>query len=239
MDVVANDSGRTLVRVGCDIGKMSDPSAIVATEEVRRERIAHFLVRHIERLPLGTSYPGVADRVAEVMAGLRAIDEQRRWDAPPREAPARRGRWGGAYMPGPGAGFGIELIVDGTGVGLPVVDLLREKGLRPTVAIFTGSERLTVHPDDAITIGKAWMVARLQTLLQAGRLHLPDTAEAAILARELQDYRIDISNSGHASFNARSGQHDDLVVALGLSVGYEVPRPPVWIVASATVKGRW
>lgn len=43
--------------------------------------------------------------------------------------------------------------------------------------------------------------------------------EPELLIKELQAYEVSISQSGHASFNARSGAHDDLVIALGLSVG--------------------
>jgi hypothetical protein len=48
---------------------------------------------------------------------------------------------------------------------------------------------------------------------------LPITTEAAVLVTELQDYQIDVNERAHASFNAPSGKHDDLVIALGLSVG--------------------
>jgi hypothetical protein len=65
------------------------------------------------------------------------------------------------------------------------------------------------------------LVSRLQMLLQIRRLHLPVTSEAIALTRELQDYQIKVSERGHASFNARQGAHDDLVIALGLSVGTE------------------
>ncbi len=47
--------------------------------------------------------------------------------------------------------------------------------------------------------------------------------EAGVLARELADYQISVSDAGHASFNARSGKHDDLVIGLSLSVGIERP----------------
>lgn len=51
------------------------------------------------------------------------------------------------------------------------------------------------------------------------RLHLPRTVEAGTLARELMDYEIKVNDHANASFNAKSGSHDDLVIALGLSCG--------------------
>lgn len=98
-------------------------------------------------------------------------------------------------------------------------DLIRERGLHPRVALFTGSDTRTNHPGRVVHIGKSWMVSRLQVLLQAKRLRLPMGGETELLIKELQDYEVSISQSGHASFNARSGAHDDLVIALGLSVG--------------------
>jgi hypothetical protein len=42
-----------------------------------------------------------------------------------------------------------------------------------------------------------------------------------LLAKELQDGQIRVLERGQASFNARQGAHDDLVIALRLSVGTE------------------
>lgn len=235
-----NDPGSTIVRIGVDIGQMRDPTAIIVTEEVRRERVTHFLVHSIERVPLGTPYPVIVDRIVAVMDGLRAKDAQLRRDAPPREVPARRGRWGGGHVRPPAAGFGVQLLVDATGVGRPVIDLVKARGLRPIAVTLTGGDGLTEQDGDRVSMAKSYLVSRLQVLLQSGQLHLPDTEEARTLARELQDYRITVSDAGHASFNARSGQHDDLVISLGLSAGYEVARPtgmPVLSTRSRNVYG--
>lgn len=192
------DPGQTAVRVGVDVGQRQDFSAIVVSEEERRLDLPHFLVRSIERLPLGTTYPNVVDRIKEVMAKL-----ERR--AQPRLGPRL---------------FTLQLVLDATGVGLPIGDILKERGLDPRLVLFTGSDKLNPQPGVTM-VGKAWMVSRMQVLLQSQRLHLPRTVEAGTLARELIDYRIDVSDAGHASFNARSGSHDDLVIALGLSCGVD------------------
>ena len=114
----------------------------------------------------------------------------------------------------------VELILDATGVGLAIGDMLRERALEPKLVLFTGSDKL--NPQRGVTmVGKGWMVSRMQVLLQSQRLHLPRSVEAGVLTRELMDYRIDVSDDGHASFNAKSGTHDDLVIALGLSCGVE------------------
>src|SRR5215470_1982068 len=42
--------------------------------------------------------------------------------------------------------------------------------------------------------------------------------EADTLVRELQDFRVEFTPAGHLTFNARSGKHDDLVLALAIAV---------------------
>ena len=59
----------------------------------------------------------------------------------------------------------------------------------------------------------------LQALLHEGRLHIQkDLTEAAELVRELQDFKVRYTESGHLTFNAREGRHDDLVLALAIAV---------------------
>jgi hypothetical protein len=196
---VVRDPGQTIVRVGVDVGQRQDYSAICVTEQESRLDLPHFLARSIERLPLGTPYPAVVDRVAEIMERLG----QR---AQPRRGPRL---------------FSIELLLDATGVGLPIGDMLRERGLAPRLVLLTGSDTVNQQPQGVVTVGKPWMVGRMQVLLQSNRLHLPRTVEAGILVKELHDYRIEVNAHAHASFNAKAGAHDDLVIALGLSCGIE------------------
>ncbi len=197
--IITNDPGETIVRVGVDIGKRQDHSAIIITEEVKRFALPHYLVRSIERLPLGTAYPAVVDRIVRVMNGLQAKGS-------PRFGPRR---------------FTVELILDATGVGLPIGDMVRERGLDPKLVLFTGSDKVNDLPHGVVNVGKAWMVGRMQVLLQGKRLHLPTSPEATVLVKELMVYEISVSDTAHVSFNAKSGKHDDLVIALGLSCGIE------------------
>jgi hypothetical protein len=73
-------------------------------------------------------------------------------------------------------------------------------------------------------LGKAWLVSRLQALLQGGRLHLPRTAAAEALGRELMDYEIRIDANANDTYGAfKLGSHDDLVTALGLCCQEDAP----------------
>lgn len=214
------------VTVGVDVGQKVDPTAICVCEQVVRvidpgrltlparggmfdardlQRVGVrtetiHTARHIQRLPLGTPYPEVAAQVAAVVDGL-----VRRGVARPR------------------------IMIDATGVGGPVVDILRERlghhAQDVVSCTFTHGEKYG-QDDDARTasVGKAFLVSRLQALLQTKRLKLPVTAESEALARELQNYEIRIDDDANDRYGAfRVGTHDDLVTALGLCVIYREP----------------
>lgn len=183
----------TIVTIGLDVGKVRDPSAIAVAEvipHVYGARVENtFVVRHLERVPLGTAYPHVAERVAAIVASVRRRN--------PR----------------------IRLYVDATGVGRAAVDLLIQAGVSPRAVYFVAGDGLTVRPDGSLSLGKARLVSRLQALLHAGRLHLPPTAEGRALARELLSYERRVTWDGRATFGAfKARTHDDIVTAVGLAV---------------------
>jgi hypothetical protein len=111
----------------------------------------------------------------------------------------------------------VTLYVDATGLGQPVVDLLRAAGAEPIACYFAYGERRTRQGRE-VRLGKQWMVSRLQALAQTNRLHLPRTSEAEAARYELLDYEIRVSEDGHDNYGAfKVGKHDDLVTALGLA----------------------
>jgi hypothetical protein len=131
-----------------------------------------------------------------------------------------------------------ELVIDFTGVGRPVFDMFVYSGIYPTGVVITGG--MTETRD-----GRTWfvpkldLVSRLQALLHEARLKIQrELDEAETLVRELQDFRMEFTAAGHMTFNARSGKHDDLVLALAIAVwcaydggkadaGYELMRRDV------------
>ena len=187
----------TIPLIGVDLGQQRDPTAICVAEMESREDPRpqwHYLIRHLERLPLRTSYPEVARRVETIASGVR--DK---------------------------TGVSPELYVDATGVGTPIVDLLRygAPAVSTVIAVyFTHGDRRSEDEIDSyrqIKLGKAWLVSRLQALLQTARIHLPETTEARTLAQELLDFEIHVEENANDKYGAfRVGTHDDLVTALGL-----------------------
>jgi hypothetical protein len=113
-----------------------------------------------------------------------------------------------------------SMAVDATGVGRPVIDMIRDADLPATVYAITltggdavvrnGMERHVPKRDVASTIA---------VLLQTRRLRISrQLKEAETLLRELLNFRVKISLAGHDSYEAwREQEHDDLVLAVGLA----------------------
>jgi len=105
-----------------------------------------------------------------------------------------------------------------------VVDLLRERVQSGVVVpvTFTAGDRRTETWNGGrlrVSLGKSYMMSRLQAMLGSGRLHLPRTREAAALTRELLAYELRVDENGHERSGAfEVGTHDDLVTSLGLAV---------------------
>ena len=198
------------VTMGIDVGQKRDPTAVCiaqsAWREVEGRMEIHFTIRHLERLPLGTPYPEVVERVERL--AFRAVDIAGEWPL---------------------------LYVDATGVGQPIVDGLRDRGYHESVVavVFTAGETRKETWEGSclrVTLGKEFLVSRLQALLGTGRLHLPQGHEMEALADELVNYELRVDAKGHAKAGAfRVGTHDDLVTAVGLATqvdDVDWPAPP-------------
>jgi hypothetical protein len=116
---------------------------------------------------------------------------------------------------------GGTLVVDETGVGRPVVDLLRTTPIKATVhpLTITSGSRARVDERGRWRVAKKLLVANVQRLLGAGRLKVADgLPEAVFLLRELADFRVTITQKANETFAAGShGGHDDLVLAVALA----------------------
>jgi hypothetical protein len=113
-----------------------------------------------------------------------------------------------------------ELTVDGTGVGRPVVDLLRRSGLscKLQAAIITGGISES-QSDGYHHIPKKDLIAGLQLALQLGTLQIAGGMKfGPALVTEMAEMRVKITSSGNEQFGAwREGSHDDLVFAVALA----------------------
>ena len=211
------ESGSHYFVVGLDLGKSQDFTALAVNQVFHAERRRWQRTRFeptagvvstcdvmssrfvaLHRYPLGTPYPDVYRSVASVLHQL-----------PARERPP-------------------ELVVDKTGVGAPVVDAMREMGLKPVaVAITAGRVQNMVHDHD-YTVPKALLASHLDIALQEERLKLTNGSPySEALRTELRGFHAKIKANGNVSLEAwREGVHDDLVLAVALAV-WRAENPPM------------
>ena len=113
------------------------------------------------------------------------------------------------------------LVVDATGVGKPVVDMLAGTPNMISVTI-TGGENVTRERQE-YRVPKRDLASTLQVLLQNGRLKFADGLPLLdVLLSELQNFKVKINTrTGHDSYEHwRESDHDDLVLSLALACWY-------------------
>ena len=112
---------------------------------------------------------------------------------------------------------GASLVVDATGVGRPVVDLLREHALDPVAVTITAGDAPGGSGSD-LRVPKRDLVATLQVLLATGRLRVAASLPLArTLERELLAFRARVTPAGHDAYETGEAEHDDLVLAVALA----------------------
>jgi hypothetical protein len=182
--------------VGLDLGQSRDFTTVVVNEMHEQTGvwppIVHHRITFMHRFPLSTPYPSVVESVRKIVAQL----------------PKRQQR--------------PELIVDSTGVGKPVVDIMREgdNTLRPIAVTITGGSDVVEREPDDWRVPKKTLASLMQVVLQTGRIRIAQSLQLTeTLVRELQAFRAKINVNGNASFESwREQDHDDLVLAAALSV---------------------
>lgn len=187
------------VRIGVDLGKKQDYSAIVAVETVDMKE-DEFDVPVFERVPLEISWHGVTDRLIEVRDGIINTLAQR----------AR----GTGKIPS----VIDEILVDQSGLGDPVVEEMRARGLKVTGVLLTGGNRIT-QERRTLHIPKSALVSRLQVLFGGHRIHFAKHDPLAEeMIEELENFKLKVTQSANLQFEPfKTGGHDDLIVALGLA----------------------
>jgi hypothetical protein len=183
------------VFVGLDLGQKQDHSAIAVVERLE-QRLAwmpsmppKMCIRYVERVPLGTPYPKVVERVSEIIRN-----------------PLLEGR--------------SRLVADATGVGAPVVDLLKAAHLPCSLTPVTITSGDRAHSNgEHWHVPKQELMTNLLVLLEAGELSIPKRLpELWTLVRELSAVEMRHRPGGVLKLGADgSGEHDDLVIAVALA----------------------
>jgi len=114
-----------------------------------------------------------------------------------------------------------QLAMDATGVGRPVVDMVRAErwdcGLLP-VTITAGE---TENSSGGYwRVPKRDLIVGLQVIIQRGELHIASgLKDGEALIKEMSEMRVKVRESGHEQFGVwGQGRHDDLVLSLSLAV---------------------
>ncbi len=116
---------------------------------------------------------------------------------------------------------GAILVVDETGVGAGMTDMLRARRLKPHCVTITGGEQVT-RDGMRVRVPKKDLVLTVDLLLEGRRLRIaPALPDARTLIEELHNFKTTTRLNGHEAYGAgtewREGAHDDMVLATALA----------------------
>ena len=196
--------------IGLDLGQKQDYTAVAVVEKEARQGDKPMLyLRHLERFALGTPYGEQMDRVKEI-AGAEELRTVR-----------TSGLRTVIRMP--------ELIVDATGVGLGVVEMLKDRGLKYRAVTITGGISET-GGGGTYHVPKRNLVSRAVAPFEGKRLKIARGMRlTSELVHELETFKVKVNTTtAHDSYEAwREADHDDLVLALALACWWVERRRPM------------
>jgi hypothetical protein len=142
---------------GLDLGQSADHTALAVVQKVPThdpqtgKHSTELHLRYLERFPLKTPYTDIADQVKRLLTG------------PPFTTPVISG--GRLARPT------TELIVDKTGVGVAVTDLLKERRLDHIAVTITGlGQKVNRHGTKEYSVPKQDLVSALEVPFHKGTL---------------------------------------------------------------------
>ncbi len=186
--------------LGLDLGKRHDYTALVVVERLETEgeldRVTWEHRKIIGRRVRYVKRIPLGTEYVEIVARVKTV----------LESPALQGT--------------RHLVVDATGLGNPVVELLRRAGLgcRLWPVTITGGDA-EGFSDGLYRVPKSDLVVGVQLLLEQRQLQFAEgLLERDALVKEMSDMRVKMTSSGREQYEAgSSGQHDDIVSALSLA----------------------
>lgn len=114
------------------------------------------------------------------------------------------------------------VLADATGVGRPVVDLLKKASIKVVPVTITGGSQESSDVLGNWNVAKTILVSNLQVLLQNHRLKFADNLpQVSTLMDELLKFQVKITDAANQVYGAwREGAHDDLVLSVALAAWY-------------------
>ncbi len=185
--------------IGLDLGQRRDHTAIVIVErnQVRRAYLPPLneamVVRHLERVPLGTPYPLVVERLREIVNNpqLHGICS--------------------LTVDGTGVGAPVVEMLHAARLGCEIRAVTITGGEAASRSCASGREVWSVPKQD--------LIMGVHVLLEQGELKIVRRMNGVgSLVKELTDMRMRRGHTGKAKMGAEGyGEHDDLVIALALA----------------------
>lgn len=197
--------------IGLDVGQQVDFSALAVVSQVgvkgawdeETETYApewHLHVRWLERPPLGTAFASVVNRAV-------ALHHD-----PALCTGAAEGQDRAPHKP--------PIVIDATGVGLPLVEMFQKHHkVRPVSVIITGGS--VVNSTAAgYRVPKQDLIAALSVEFELQRIKIASGLDLSDdLLGELRNFRMETNAAtGRTRFDAAPGHHDDLLIAVSLAV---------------------
>lgn len=189
-----------------DLGQRQDYTAIAAIQHTRSPLPDDWVVDEVKRI--------TRQRVIERWAvrGLLRLPLNMEYTTQ-----AKRIR---ELMMGPPIFSRADLVMDDTGVGAPVADLVTASGnLNPVRVTLTAGLEVNRVAHRRYTVPKLVVVSNLDARLNSGELvFADDLAEKEALKDELTNFQRHVTAAGRSTFEARSNKHDDIVLAIALGL---------------------
>jgi len=113
-----------------------------------------------------------------------------------------------------------ELLVDAGGPGRPVIDLLAKR-CNPVAIAITGEGIARQVTPDEWHVPKQDLCSITRLLMEQGRLKVAQELELAeLLQTEMANFRMKYTKAANLQFEAREGEHDDLLLSLAMPLWY-------------------
>jgi hypothetical protein len=152
---------------------------------------------HLERLKLGTRYGDITRHVANMLA------------APQLQRDTDSNRSAG------------ELVLDFGGIGRGVAEDMLDAGLDPVCVNLTGGLETNWKRRHLYSVPKEEAIIQLDARIHHDRYPLTFSkhlTEADALKQEIADFVRTVSGAGRMRYEARTGKHDDMIMALAIAV---------------------
>lgn len=206
-------NGFVSFHLGCDLGKQADFTAICFLQKRtpvdgrgRPNAKPNYEILTMKRFDLKTPYTEIVKQISNRLRREPFDSFQDNFgNVRPRKVPT-------------------HLCFDQTGTGAAVAELLKnDKFLENRLESLTGinitSGREMSEGSDFLNVPKKDLIFAAVVAFEQGDLQFAgDMPELSLLIEELQSFEMKFTAKGNDIYNAKSGKHDDLVLALSLAI---------------------